>query len=57
MESLLLSCKTVHRQWFRAFGLLVVIGLITKACDDDTRNLLLFGKPLSSAAVATESAG
>ena len=45
MESLLLYCKTVHRQWFRAFGLLVVIGLITKACDDDTRNLLLLGSP------------
>jgi hypothetical protein len=31
MESLLLSCKTVHRQWFPVFGLLIVIGLIMAA--------------------------
>ena len=31
MESLVLSCKTVHRQWFPAFGLLIVIGLIMVA--------------------------
>jgi hypothetical protein len=31
MESLLLSCQTVHRQWFPAFGLLIVIGLIMAA--------------------------
>lgn len=31
MESLLLSCKTVHRQWFPAFGLLLIIGLIMVA--------------------------
>jgi hypothetical protein len=31
MESLRLSCKTVHRQWFPAFGLLIIIGLIMAA--------------------------
>ncbi len=31
MESLLLSCQTVHRQLFPAFGLLIVIGFIMAA--------------------------
>jgi uncharacterized membrane protein len=31
MEGLLLSWKTVHRQWFRVFGLLIVLCLIMAA--------------------------
>ena len=30
-EAILTSLKTVHRQWFRAFGLLVLVGLVAVA--------------------------